>query len=258
MALPPKFLLDPDDFDVFLRFIPFIFLFISVEYSAIHVKHSAEKFFNKHGFERSIHDLEFLKKILYVGIPLMIIFVIITDRWFQSKVDFENYYLSPEYIFNGLTVGLAIILLSTISRLGVLLLKRGFRYQLAKVCFILIRKSNDEVKQIPLIILGINSYNLHLKRHFKLEISKPGILYSKFMSDSEQQRKSDLKLISDSFSGNDDFEPLRCFTKLLKIEPHHQFVTDSRFINNVKEWIPYVAATIAGIVGILQIVQILF
>lgn len=254
LALPALVWLNPENFDVYIRFIPLIFLFISIEYSVIPVRRNVETFFNNHGLERSIHDFIFLKKLLYIIIPIMIFLIIITNLWFQSKVDFENYFFSAEYFFNSLTVGVMIILLSTSSRLGIQLMKRGFRYQFSKICFSVCRKKDVEIEKIPLLILGVNSYNFHLKRHYKLEISEPGRILSKFISDSEEQQRNELKSISVAFSKNKGLEPLHYFRKLLKIESTEQFVIETRFINDVKEWLPFAVGIISGIIAITQFI----
>ncbi len=184
----------------------------------------------------------------------MIFLIIITNLWFQSKVDFENYFFSAEYFFNSLTVGVMIILLSTSSRLGIQLMKRGFRYQFSKICFSVCRKKDVEIEKIPLLILGVNSYNFHLKRHYKLEISEPGRILSKFISDSEEQQRNELKSISVAFSKNKGLEPLHYFRKLLKIESTEQFVIETRFINDVKEWLPFAVGIISGIIAITQFI----
>ncbi len=226
--------------------IPLTFMFISIEYATMPIRHNAETFFNKHGLERSVHDYGFLQTLLLILITLTIGFNAITRIWFMANLDWENYFLSPEYYFNSITTGLGIMVLSTSVRLGSTFLKKKFKYHLAKICFQICGEKSDDTQQVKFLRLGVNYYNQFIKRTSSLKIQNTGVIYSKFISYNKTEKKTKIKSIIKSFEKESVLEPFKQLKKSFEIQD--ESVTESRLINDLKQWAPIIFGITLGII----------
>lgn len=229
--------------------IPLIFFAISIEYSALPMKHKSKTFFYKHGLARTIHDYFFLQKLLIVLIVLTIIFNVITRTWFTTNLDWENYLLSPEYHFNSFTTGLAMMTMSTSGRYGVSFIRKNTKYHLAKICFQLCSDESDELKQKQFLQKGVDFYNQFIKRKSNLKIQNTGPIYSKFISFSTSEKKTKIKSIIKSFDKELELEPFKQLKKTFDIQD--ESIKESKIVDDLKRILLILIGAIAGATTIL-------
>lgn len=225
-------------------FIPLIFVSISIEYVQKPLKSNAKTFFYKYGLDRTIHDYNFLAILLSVLICLTIAFNYITRTWFMTNLDWENYFLTPEYYFNSLTTGLGIMTLATSIRYGLLFLKKNTKYNLAKICFQLCSEKSDEIQQIKLLRLGVHYYGQFIKRTSNIKIQDTGMIYSKFISYNKTDKKTKINSIVKSFEKESVHEPFKQLKKSFDIKD--ESITESKLIDELKRWAPTIIGAIIG------------
>jgi len=224
----------------------------SIEYGAHIQKHSAKEFFNKHGFVHAIHDYAFLKKLLLVLIPLTVIFSVITRIWFMSNLDWRDYFFTPELYFNSFSAGLGMMLMTTTMRLGIITIKKKFKYHLARAYFNVCNEKIIDSEQIKLLKSGINFYNQYIKRNSGLQFKNPGEIYSKFIEISDSNKKSKIISIIKSFEKENDLDPLKQIKKSFQINSK-EFVAESKHLDYLKEWAPLILGVIATVLSIVNI-----
>ncbi|MBI5147390.1 MAG: hypothetical protein HZA84_09310 [Thaumarchaeota archaeon] len=233
--------------------IPLIFLSVSIEYATKSVTQKTENFFNKHGLDRTIHDYNFLQLLLVILIVMTIIFNIITRIWFMTNLDWDHYFLTPEYYFNSLTAGLGIMVLSTSARFGLLFLKKKIKYHLAKICFHLCNEKSDETQQVKFLQSGVNFYNQFTKRTSNLQIQNTGIVYSKFISYSKAEKKTKIKSIIKSFENEPGLEPFKQLKKSFGITD--ESIIESKLINDLKRWAIVIFGIVTGIPSLILLIN---
>lgn len=230
-------------------------LTLSIEYSTSPFRKKTKQFFKEQKYEDSVLKYEYPKQMLYVIIPILI-FIIVVSTVLESTLDWENYFLTKDYFLNSIVAGLGISLMSISAYLILLLIKKDFKYQFARICFYISKEHTNETEQFKFFMKGVYSLNSYLRRNFKLEIKDVGKIYFKFLSATVENKKSDLKMIIKSFANDDQLEPLKSMAKLLKIEPNEEFIVNSSIVN-IKELVPMIVASITGIVGFIRLLELL-
>ena len=136
---------------------------------------STKKYLNRGCIENLLAEYEFLKKLLYVGLPVLIIVMLL----FLSTYQPEN----PNFIF-ALFPGLLSTVGGALLRFTFNVTKKDFRFYYAKACFQLLSEKTDEAERMNLLIRALKSYNKYLERILKLQISSIDNICSRIISDT--------------------------------------------------------------------------
>jgi hypothetical protein len=141
-------------------------------------------------------------------------------------------------------------------------LKSNFRYLFARTCIsIATDKSRlpwekaieDEVDKLRYLILGLNSYNKFIRQKLGLKINNLKGIYSKISCLSDNDRKSELDLVYQSFDTNDKFGPLNHLSSFLGIKTE-EFLTKESLRERIKgEWIPLFVSVVPVVISIFQL-----
>jgi YVTN family beta-propeller protein len=172
---------------------------------------SAEHYFRERGYNAAVVEYDYVKKILYVAVPLFIILTILPLAGPQLQPIVNNYLLlnlETQFQDPAFKISQAIVFLIVFSGLIKLIFAIGrkkFRLYYAIGCFWILRhlKPNtrkDEVQKLSYVIKGLNSYNMYLHRHLNLHISGIRSIYSKISALPREKKDKVIEGISESFS----------------------------------------------------------
>ena len=171
---------------------------------------SAEHYFRERGYNAAVVEYDYVKKILYVAVPLFIILTIFPLVGPQLQPLVNNYLLlnletqfqDPAYKISQAIVFLIVFsgLLKLIFAIG----RKKFRLYYAIGCFWIIshlrpNTRKDEVQKLDYVIKGLNSYNMYLHRHLNLHISGIKSIYSKISTLPRTKKDQVIEGISESF-----------------------------------------------------------
>ena len=157
--------------DLFSAFQIIVFVVMVFIYPPYPAPFSIEKYFIKRGFESSVSEFELVRKILYVGVPLLIFFTVIDllKPLFEQFVSEEIVsMLTENIVFYSARGFLFLTVLAAMLKAVFALSRKRFRLYFAKGCLSIAKNSNDEVEKMEYLIKGLDSYNSYLKRHIKL------------------------------------------------------------------------------------------
>lgn len=233
----------------------FIILMIYPPYPA---PYPVKQYFIKRGFSRAVKEYVLVKKILYIVIPLLLLFAsfgIIHDIELSEqnrKTIKQN--PSPAYLFYQLsliihphydtfiyaTYLLFLIVVAGIFKTVAALMRQDFRLYFTKGCFILMQDASNEAHAMRYFVMGLNSYNLYLRRLIRLQINDLKQAYSKIASASRDQKNETMSkfsfiFLSDKAIEDNTLEPLRDISKLLD-RPTSQILTEQPLLNKLKDW----------------------
>lgn len=190
-----------------LFFVPFL------AYSLYPLKYRDESYFEKWGYMHIITEYEFIKRILQVQIPLLIILTLfyfvmpsIGSVWLY---EFYMLYLLPAHTELLFSVTAGLIWFFYQSR------RKEFRYYFAKACIRKIPESGGEAEKMKYLINGLESYNKYLSRTLRLQINDVKKIYSKIMSDGNIDIEESIKEISDSFKNNNKLYPIKTLAAVM-------------------------------------------
>lgn len=175
---------------------------------------SAEHYFRERGYNSAVVEYDYVKKILFVAVPLFIILTILPLVGPQLQPLVNNYVLlnlETQFQNPAFKISQAIVFLIVFSGLLKLIFAIGrkkFRLYYAIGCFWTQPKANghprpitrkDEVQKLGHLIKGLNSYNMYLHRHLNLHISGIGAIYSKISTLPRSKKDQVIEGISESF-----------------------------------------------------------
>ena len=203
--------------DLFSAFQIIVFVVMVFIYPPYPAPFSIEKYFIKRGFESSVSEFELVRKILYVGVPLLIFFTVIDllKPLFEQFVSEEIVsMLTENIVFYSARGFLFLTVLAAMLKAVFALSRKRFRLYFAKGCLSIAKNSNDEVEKMEYLIKGLDSYNSYLKRHIKLEVNEIKKIYSKITTLPAKEKMDTVSRIIQSFESGDTLEPVRYLSTL--------------------------------------------
>lgn len=254
-----------------------VFFFILVVYPPYPAPASIGRYFKERGYRKAVDEYEFIKKILYVVIPLVLIFGIwstetiakpilenivqILPQEFQLGIGDDQIRTYDSLIYDELYVDypallLMLVFVAAVFKMICILFRKDFRLYYARGCFVLCKGENNEVKQMRYFTMGLNSYNHYLRRLISLEIRdlKPKIFSKIASSPSEEKTKIMDSVISSILTDKDvevkTLEPVRQLVDFTK-ESITDFLTKQPFLNKLKEWTAISSVIVTMIVTLL-------
>jgi hypothetical protein len=231
-------------------------------------------YFQKRGFENIVYEYQFMKKILYVSIILVIALILLLIL-FQNK-DIMNFFVPvpKNYINETLlesqnlskTEQLNLMLQYTTSEMIYLMKpfeifrllyniiyfivpipifivvkflldqkRKHFQLFFAKACFKILSKDTiNEIDKVSYLMIGLTWYNKFLKRTIHLQIKDLSLVCSKVVFNSPLNKNKILTSISEAFNAKDVFEPLRHISSLFS-DKQEIILTEESFKTRIKE-----------------------
>ncbi|MDW0192104.1 MAG: hypothetical protein QOC37_09260 [Nitrososphaeraceae archaeon] len=242
--------------DLFSAFQIIVFVVMVFIYPPYPAPFSIEKYFIKRGFESSVSEFELVRKILYVGVPLLIFFTVIDllKPLFEQFVSEEIVsMLTENIVFYSARGFLFLTVLAAMLKAVFALSRKRFRLYFAKGCLSIAKNSNDEVEKMEYLIKGLDSYNSYLKRHIKLEVNDIKKIYSKITTLPAKEKMDTVSRIIQSFESGDTLEPVR-YLSTLHDNKTELFLAEEPLEKKIKLQVTYAAGIIPVILTVIQIV----
>jgi len=242
--------------DLFSAFQIIVFVVMVFIYPPYPAPFSIEKYFIKRGFESSVSEFELVRKILYVGVPLLIFFTVIDllKPLFEQFVSEEIVsMLTENIVFYSARGFLFLTVLAAMLKMVFALSRKRFRLYFAKGCLSIAKNSNDEVEKMEYLIKGLDSYNSYLKRHIKLEVNDIKKIYSKITTLPAKEKMDTVNRIIQSFESGDTLEPVR-YLSTLHDNKTELFLAEEPLEQKIKLQVTYAAGIIPVILTVIQIV----
>jgi hypothetical protein len=231
-----------------------VFIVMVLVYPPYPAPFSIEKYFVKRGFESAVSEFELVRKILYVAIPLLILFTVIEflKPLIEQFVSEDIVAMFTENIvFYSARGFLFLTVLAGLLKMAFALSRKRFRLYFAKGCLSIAKNSNDEVEKMEYVIKGLDSYNSYLKRHIKLEINEIKKIYSKITTLPSKEKSNTVNSIIKSFESVDTLEPVRYLSSLHENKTE-LFLTEEPLEQKIKLQVTYAAGIIPVILTIIQ------
>ncbi len=217
---------------------------------------STEEYFKRRGYENTINEYRYVKKILFIAIPAFIFFTItnfmIYNNFGSVFTDYVLALVGGTYNFIFIVGQLFFIVTAGLTKIVLQTLKKDFRLYFAKGCFDIAAKKDDDIDRMRLFIMGLNSYNLYLRRYLHLEIEDLKTIYSKVSSAPETEKCKIIDSVCAGFKSN-KLQPLSNLMTVLNISEPDKFLTRQSLIQNIKEGAALAAVIIPIIISLITL-----
>jgi hypothetical protein len=227
------------DYPIFLKYFEIIVVAIII----IYILFSSYEKYWKINELNLVKEFEFLKRLMYIGLPLLIIIMFVFIN--------TNNPATPNWSF-PLFSGLIIIVSGTLSKIIINVVKRDFRFYYARGCFSFLIKRKDHAEKMRYLVMGINSYNKYLKKNLKLQINNIDNLHSKIISNFIIHNSMFLDSLLKTFQTDNKLLPLRYIISFLNLETE-QFLVKESLWEKIKDWGAFLVAVIPVAISIIQL-----
>jgi hypothetical protein len=246
-----EILLLPEPFLFYLIDIPCIV--ISLAYGLYPALYNHNKLFKKNR-SHTTEGYRFLVKILFVEIPLLVVFTLLYYLFYYSDVE-PFYTIDP----TGLTLyAINLPYFLVYSVLGGLIwiasnkINKDFYFYLAKGSIESILEKN-EIAKVQFMLEGLKFYNRYLRRVIKLQIHNIEQIFSKLLSDSKIDKFGTMQSIYEAFEGDDKLLPISRISTVLNIQETEKLLVRESALHKIKSWGTYViASVIPTVVSLIQ------
>jgi VanZ family protein len=256
------------------------FIVILLVYPPYPAPYSVKRYFLERGFRTAVLEYEFVKKVLLIAVPLLIVFVVIIilhDLEFPPhqntlNANPENKVKSLPEPFHSFSVIihpnieplnyakilLVLIVISGILKMTFALARRDFRLYFAKGCFVIIQSKHNEADKMRYFVMGMNSYNLYLRRQIKLEINDLKKIYSKIATAPSNKRNELMEKImsiffTDKKLEDSTLEPLQELANFMGEPETTVFLTQQSLINKLRDWGAIAAVIVPLIIAVVNL-----
>lgn len=244
----------------------FILINVSILYGIYPALNKTEKFYRKRGYVNVVLEYEFVKKFLFVTIPLVIIFNIFSDfNPFLDLILSENSYEYTEayppnfsrnlhfgFLWMGIKIILTYVTIAALIRIITQIAKKDYRFYFAKAYCQIISEKRNNFEKIEYLFPLINSYNKYLQRNLKVEINNIKKIYSIILYKDINQQWEIIKSICTTLDG-DRLKLAQYLSSLLKI-PDSDFYIKKSLFQHLKIIGAFLAAAIPIIISIIQLI----
>ena len=207
----------------------------------------------KEGLEQALIEFGTIKKI--IPIILVIIASILYLYVYVTYQDSRYSYLSV--LFAGTSVMFMIVGISSLLMYGRIISEKGFRFYLAKTCFMGALNKKDVFRQMHYFSLGLREYNRYLKRYLKHQIKDIDKIFSKVSLLDNDAITEVIRSLSNSFeTESDKLKPLRYISSVIllkKSEDIESFLVPESLKSRLKVIGPFLAASIPIVISIITL-----
>jgi hypothetical protein len=217
---------------------------------------TAEKYIKKQGYQNVVTEFEFIKKILFIGIPIMIILTA-TDRLFTYLQ--INYYLISHYLllydfsFAILASSIAVVI-SALLRIATQVIKKRFRFYLAMGYSIVAANKKWDDDKIKYLFLSLDSYNKYLLRKINFGIKNINKIYSDIIYADAKKKDEIIKSVCESLGG-DRLKLAIYLSTSYKVPDTEQFFIKESLVQKVRAFGAFLAAAVPIVISIIQLIS---
>ena len=251
-------------------------------YGIIPAFYTTKNFFSLNGYENVVLEYEFLKKLLFVLMLLLISVLVIsysnlfpgygtltsgtltsgtltsgtlTSGTLTNGTLTINTYLksiidNPFFYFSSM---LTYVTIAAALRFTTLTLRNEFRFYFAKGCSKIILGKNDEIEKMKYLFLLLTSYNKYLERIVKVEITDIKKIYSIILYMDKKERNEILQTICMAIE-NDKLHLAKVLSSIYKIS-NSEFFTKKSLFKSLKIIGSILATAIPIIISVWKILN---
>jgi len=189
-----------------------------------------EWYFEKRGFKRAFKEFKLVKQVLYIVVPLLIIFTV-----FGILPQFHPH----NKTFTFVNYLLLFIVIAGLLKIVCALARSEFWLCYAIGCFVLMQDAKNEVEEMKFYIMGLKSYNSYLRRKINLQIKDLEKVHSKIAASTIEQKNIILGKFALFFLPGREldniFYPLIEISKILETT-ETDLLVEEPIINKVRGW----------------------
>jgi hypothetical protein len=233
---------------------------IVIIYGVYPIVFTAEKY--KKSYHNIASEFEFIKKVLFVSMPILIILTTVDQlfTYFQVSNYLTNYYL-PFYDFSfAILASSMAVVMGALLRVSTRIIKKEFRFYLAKgYCVVALKKEQkeeDDLDRIKYLFFALDSYNKYLLRKLKFGIKNINKIYSDIIINSDPKKKDEIiKSIYEYLGGEDRLKLATYLSTLYKIPDTEQFFVQESLVQKLRIIGAFLVAAIPIVISIIQLVS---
>jgi hypothetical protein len=233
------------------------YLFVALVFGLYPLRYGTSIYFKKRGYEKGIVEFEFVRTIVYLLIPTLIVigafYIIDEDITFEDTL--------PLHPFGDFTIILSIVISSIIGGLLWIIIqsrKKEFGFYFGKAFIEIASKENDETKRANYFINGVKFYDKYLQRSLNLQINNIKEIYSKVIIDSNIDKKEVIDSLSLAFeTDNDRLKPAKCLFDIANVSDTKKFLIEESIGKKLKDLIIFYVTIIPVAIAIIQLLLLL-
>ncbi|HEU4448144.1 MAG TPA: hypothetical protein VFR94_25970 [Nitrososphaeraceae archaeon] len=240
---------------------------IILAYAFYPIKIRTGKFPKTTNLEDALFEYFYVKKILYIEIPILIIIAIFTSIASMYTIDVFQPIYSFGRTFAVLTLiasflvfigGLMITLLVSVTG-GIIwmilqsLLKEPLFY-LAKAHLMRASDEKDENKKVIYLIKSIEYYDKYLRRRLNLRINNLKEIYSKLILDPAFVRTDVMESLITAFGEDDEkLKPAKYLSQISDIQETSKFLVEESIKQKINDFAIFLATIIPIAIAIIRL-----
>lgn len=210
------------------------------------------KYTKNTGYEKIVSEFEFIKKISFIAMPILIISLTLILLFPQV--------ISYNYLSYALGVAIfassAAVAIGTIVRISSRVAKKEFRFYLARGYCILASRSDGDLDKMQYISLSLDSYNKYLLRKMNLGVKNINKINSLLVYSDPKKKDEIINSICECFSS--DKLKLATYLAALYEVPHTEdFFIKQAFIEKLKGIGAFLVAAIPIVISIVQLFHLI-
>jgi hypothetical protein len=218
----------------------------------------SKKYFKKSGFQNTIIEFQYVKKILYIEVAILSVSALISIIILYIPLPFRSPY-TPLELNNIIVLPIMFEMFfcsfGGILRINSQVAKKEFRLFFAKACFRMSSENEDDLEKMHYMMLGLSSYNKYLRRHLKYQIQDKYIImiYSNLMRMSVEEKNEIINSLCKAFEDNRS-APVGYLSKILKVPLTKEFLSRESLVDRLKGPSAVLVAGIPIVVSIIELV----
>jgi hypothetical protein len=228
---------------------------IVIAYGLYPIIFNTEKYFKRRGYENIVVEFEFVKKLLFVGITILVILTI--DDQFFTYSHISNYlalHYLPLYDFSfAVWVSSITVVTGALFRITTQIGKKEFRFYLAKAYCTIVLKKEDELDKMKYLFLFLDSYNKYLQRKIKFGIKSTNKIYSDLIHIDTSKKNEIMKSMCECLDGN-RLKLAKYLSTFYKVPETEQLFIKESLAQKLTRIGAFLAAAIPIIISIIQLI----
>ena len=251
------------------------YFMVALSFGLSPLSYSMSKYFRKRGYEKGIVQFGFVKKIIYLLVPIIILLLALNilikpasveetppsveetppsveetlRSWLFLTRSFEDY-LSQVTLAGvwGFALMGGLIWIVILSR------KEDFEFYFARVFIVIASKEKNKTKKAKYFIKCLKFYDRYLRRTLNLQINDIKEIYSKVIIDSNIDQEKEINSLSLAFeTDNDRLKPAKWLSEIVNVDDPKKFLTEESIGKRLKDLIIFFATIIPVAIAIIQL-----
>ena len=207
---------------------------------------STEKYSKKRSHENIVVEFEFIKKIVFTAMTILIILVI------ADESSLISYYLPLFDFFLAIFTSSLAVAIGAVLRIATQVTKKEFMLYLAKGYCMIASRKEDNLDKMKCLFLSLDSYNKYLLRNVKLGVKNINKIYSLIISTDSKKKDEMINSICKCLAG-DSLELAKYLAALYEVPHTEEFFIKESFVQKLKTVGAFLVAAIPIVISIIQL-----